>query len=158
MAMASVTVTRTEIVVGIHGWNIVRAMRSSLRIPLGRVTSVRLRPKEGYFDDAIIEPWRGIGTYSPGKVACGLVYLKDGPSFYEVRDPTRAIAVDVEGQRMRHYVFQIDRETPESAVSRIEHAMDRYRGHRSDERITLPRLEDVEEEDELFGAAAEEAF
>ena len=61
--------------------------------------------------------------------------------------------------------------------------MVRYRGHGSDERITptpvsaevdlhfrvdpgigarvetsLPRLEDVEEEDEFFGATAEEAF
>jgi hypothetical protein len=121
--MASIEITRDELIVHIHGWNKVLAMRGTMRIPLSRVRAARVRPKEANFDDVIVESWRGVGTYVPHKVAAGLVYLADGASFYDVRDPERAIAVDVDQQDVRHVVIQIDDEAPEEAVRRIEQAI-----------------------------------
>ena len=71
----------------------------------------------------IVESWRGVGTYVPHKVAAGLVYLKDGASFYDVRNPALAIAVDVDRENVRHLVIEIDDETPEEAVRKITHAI-----------------------------------
>jgi len=121
--MASIEITRGELIVHIHGWNKVLAMRGTLRMPMSRVRAARVHPKEANFDDVIVESWRGVGTYVPHKVAAGLVYLADGASFYDVRDPQLAIAVDVEHENVRHLVLQIDDEAPEEAVRRIEKAM-----------------------------------
>lgn len=138
--MATIELTRTDLVVRFRGWNAVHALRRSLRISLKNVRAVRSRPREGHFDHSVIEGWRGIGTYVPGKLAVGLLHLRNGPSFLEVRDPAHTIAVDVEnervwGYRVNHLVLQVERESPEAAASRIEHAMDRYLG-RSFGRIT----------------------
>lgn len=140
--MAIIHLTRTELVVRFRGWNAVHALRRSLRIPLRHVCAVRTRPHESHFDHSVIEGWRGIGTYAPGKLAVGLLHLRNGPSFLEVRDPKHTIAVDVErfriwGYRVNHLVVQVERESPEAAATRIEHAIDRYLG-RSTGRITPP--------------------
>jgi hypothetical protein len=121
--MASIEITRDELIVHIHGWNKVLAMRGTLRMPMSQVRAARVHPKEANFDDVIIESWRGVGTYVPHKVAAGLVYLADGASFYDVHDPQRAIAVDVDDKNVRHLVLQIDDEAPEEAVRRIEKAI-----------------------------------
>jgi len=140
--MATIELTKAELVVRIRGWNVVHAMCRTLRIPLMHVRDVRVRPKEADFDHAIIEGWRGIGTYVPRTLAAGLLHLRNGPSFLEVRDPKHTIAVDVEhvrvwGYRVNHLILQVERETPEAATSRIVHAIERYMGLSSG-RITAP--------------------
>jgi hypothetical protein len=121
--MASIEVTKREVVVRLRGWDRLLAMRSTLRIPLARVRQVRARPLEAHYDDAIVDTWRGIGTYFPNKVAAGVCHLADGPSFYAVRDPERSIAIDLEGHAMRHVVLELDDEPPESAAQRIASAL-----------------------------------
>lgn len=134
--MASVKLTRTEVIVRIHGWNVVRAMRRTFRVPLGHVRDVRVRPEDGWFDDVIVEGWRGVGTYAPGKRAAGLVYLREGAAFYEVRDPTRTIALDLDHERVCRLVLQVDYEAPERAASRIVRAVERYYGQGSSDSVT----------------------
>ncbi len=129
--MASIEITRDELIVHIHGWDKVLAMRGSLRIPMAHVRAARARPKEANFDDVIVESWRGVGTYVPHRVAAGLVYLADGASFYDVHNPALAIAVDVDRENVRHVVIEIDDEQPEEAVRRIEAAI-HARGARVD--------------------------
>ncbi len=121
--MVSIEITEGELVVRVRGWHKVLAMRGVLRIPLSHVRAVRARPKEAYFDDEIVEGWRGVGTYVPHKLAAGLVYTKDGPSFYDVRDPERTIALDVDGENVRHVVVQLGDEMPDDAVKRIRRAI-----------------------------------
>jgi hypothetical protein len=123
MRMVSIEITRNELVVHVRGWAKVLAMRGVLRIPLSHVRGVRARPKEAYFDVVIIEGWRGVGTYVPHRVAAGMVYTKDGPSFYDVRNPERTIALDVDGSQLRHVVVQLGDETPDEAVRRIQQAI-----------------------------------
>ncbi len=121
--MASIQVTRREVVVRLRGWDRLLAMRSTLRIPLGRVRQVRARPEDARYDDAIVDTWRGVGTYVPNKLAAGVCHLADGPSFYSVRDPERSISIDLDGHPMRHIVLELDDEPPESAVQRIASAL-----------------------------------
>jgi hypothetical protein len=123
--MASIEITPSELIVHLHGWDKLLAMRGSVRIPLSHVRGARARPPEAYFDDVIVDSWRGVGTYVPHKVAAGMVYLADGPSFYTVHDPKRAIAIDVEGENVRHVVAQIDDEAPEEVATRIQHAIEK---------------------------------
>jgi hypothetical protein len=138
--MAIIELTNHELCVRIPGWNAVLAMRRSVRMPLAHVRSVRVRPEEAHFDDHIIDSWRGIGTYTPRRLAAGLIYLRDGISFYEVRDPKMAIAIDVSnvriyGYQVRRLVLQVQRESPENAAARIEYALERHSGF-GPERLT----------------------
>jgi hypothetical protein len=121
--MVSIEIEQGELIVRMHGWSKVLAMRGVLRIPLARVRAVRARPKEAYFDNVIIDGWRGVGTYVPRKVAAGMLFTKDGPTFFDVRDPEQTIALDIEGGRMRRVVVQLNRETPDDAVRRIHRAI-----------------------------------
>ena len=121
--MASIEIFEGELIVHMRGWDKVWAMRGTLRIPLAHVREVRARPGEAYFDEVIVDTWRGFGTYMPHRVAAGVVHLSDGPSFYSVHDPRRAIAIDVDAEKVRHVVVQIDDEAPEEAVARIERAI-----------------------------------
>jgi hypothetical protein len=131
--MAIIELTNHELSVRIPGWNAVLAMRRSVRMPLAQVRSVRVRPEEAHYDDVIVDSWRGIGTYTPRRLAAGLIYLRDGVSFYEVRDPRMAIAIDVHdvriyGYQVRRLVLQVERESPENAAARIEYALERHSG------------------------------
>ncbi len=137
--MAIIELTNHELSVRIPGWNAVLAMRRSVRVPLAHVRAVRVRPEEANFDDVIIDSWRGIGTYTPRRLAAGLIYLRDGVSFYEVRDPELTIAIDVDavrvyGYEVRRLVVQVERESQENAAVRIERALERYSG--AGERLT----------------------
>lgn len=121
--MVSIHVTRREVVVRLRGWDKVLAMRGTLRIPLSHVRKVRARPEEARFDDVIVDTWRGMGTYVHCKVAAGVLHLADGPSFFSVRHPERAVALDLDGEAMQHLILEIDGESPESVVERIECAL-----------------------------------
>jgi hypothetical protein len=118
--MVSITMTSEHLIIRILGWDKVRALCSSLTIPRAHVTGVRARPPEAHFDDVIIESWRGVGTYIPGKIAAGTCRSAQGQIFFDVRDPAKSIAVDLEGERVRHIVVELAEEAPEHAVERIE--------------------------------------
>jgi hypothetical protein len=124
--MASIGIQEGELIVEFHGWCRVLTLRNGLRVPLSRVRAVRTNPPEAHFDDVIVETWRGLGTYVPGKVCAGKIYLKDGPAFFQVSgDPERVLALDLDDERMHHLVVEVDGETPAEAAERILHAMGR---------------------------------
>ncbi|HEV3192492.1 MAG TPA: hypothetical protein VGY54_18410 [Polyangiaceae bacterium] len=121
--MVSIELTREDLIVRIHGWDKLRAMRSALTVPLGHVTGVRAQPQEAHFDDVIIESWRGIGTYVPGKIAAGTCYVDGGRIFFDVQDPQKTIAIDVKDEAVQHIVVELADEAPDQAVQRIEKAL-----------------------------------
>jgi hypothetical protein len=123
--MVSIELTKADLIVRLHGWDKLRALRSSLTIPLGHVTGVRSHPQEANFDDVIVDSWRGVGTYIPGKLAAGTCFVSDGRIFFDVRDPARAIAIDVKDESVQHIVVELTDEDPEHAVQRIELALGR---------------------------------
>jgi hypothetical protein len=122
--MVSIELTKVDLVVHVHGWDKLRALRSSLTVPLGHVTGVRMHPREAHFDDVIVESWRGIGTYIPGKLAAGTCFVADGRAFFDVRDPSRAIAIDVRNEGIQHIVVELSDEEPEHCVQRIQRVLE----------------------------------
>lgn len=118
--MVTIELTSDNLIVHVHGWDKLHALRSSLTIPLGHVRGVRLHPEEAHFDRVIVDSWRGVGTYIPGKLAAGTCFVSDGRVFFDVRDPSRAIAIDVRDEGVQHIVVELSDEEPEQAVQRIE--------------------------------------
>jgi hypothetical protein len=121
--MVSIELTKGDLIVHLHGWDKLRALRSSLTIPLGHVIGVRTHPKEANFDDVIVDSWRGVGTYIPGKLAAGTCFVSDGRIFFDVRNPARAIAIDVKEEAIQHIVVELTDEDPEHAVERIQRVL-----------------------------------
>jgi hypothetical protein len=122
--MVSIELTLDELVVRVHGWDKLHTMRSTLTVPLGHVTGVRMHPPEARFDEAIVDSWRGVGTYVPGKLAAGTCFVSDGRAFFDVRDPARAIAIDVRSEAVQHIVVELSDEEPEHAVERIRRVIE----------------------------------
>ena len=120
--MVSIELSGENLIVRILGWHKLLAMRSSLAIPLRHIDSVRAHPSEGHEGDVIRNPWSGVGTYMRGKMAVGTVDLEDGRAFFDVTNPSdlsRAIALDLVHEPLKHVVVDLSGETPESAVRRI---------------------------------------
>jgi hypothetical protein len=118
--MVSIELTLDELIVHVHGWDKLHTMRSSLTVPLGHVTGVRVHPPEAQFDESILDSWRGVGTYVPGKLAAGMCFVSDGRAFFDVRDPARAIAIDLRFEGVEHIVVELSDEEPEHAAERIQ--------------------------------------
>jgi hypothetical protein len=123
--MATIEITPQDLVVRIHGIDRVLALRSSVSVPLAHVAGVREHAAEANFDDAVRDSGRGVGTFVRSRVAAGSLRLPDGRSFYDVRDPRKAIVVDLRSEAFEHLVVQIDGESPEGAASRIRDALER---------------------------------
>jgi hypothetical protein len=124
--MTSIEITRHDLIVRMRGIDAVRALRAHLSVPLAHVVGVRTHAPEADFDAAIVESYRGVGTYVRGRVAAGSQHLADGRSFYVVRDPRKAIVIDLEEEPFRHIAVQVDDESPEAAASRVQAAIDSH--------------------------------
>jgi hypothetical protein len=123
--MVRIDIQPHKLIVAFPGANWLLAMRSSLVIPLTHIVNVRPHPPEARFDDTIVEGNRGIGTYIPGKIAVGSVYTRDGDAFYAVRDPDRAIAIDLRDEPFARIVVELETEEPEVWARRLARAMRR---------------------------------
>jgi hypothetical protein len=112
-----------DLVVRLQGIDKLYAMRSTLRVPLLHVTGVRATPPEAQFDD-IVEGGEATVTYSFRRLIIGSIETERGRTFYDVRDPAHTIAIDLEGEKVGHFVVEVAGETPQHAVSRILAARD----------------------------------
>jgi hypothetical protein len=129
--MATISLEERELVVLIHGFDVVLALRRTLRVPFGHIHGVRPRPREAHFDAVIREPWRGFGTYLPGRCVLGTARLADCIAFFAVSDPERTIAIDLrigqivsfQREAATRIVVELDNESPNAAVRRIYRAI-----------------------------------
>ena len=121
--MASIELKPSLLRVHLHGWNKVRALRGSVTVPFSHIAGVRAYPLEADFDEAITDSGRGVGTYWPGHMAVGTVTLRDGPSFFDVHGSQNVVAIDLDGNRLRHIVVELENESAEGVVARIEKAL-----------------------------------
>ena len=119
--MVSIEVERGTLIVRLHGWDRLWSLRNTLQVPLSHVASVRPRPDEAWRDDVVIDASLGVDAYEPCWMATGNVHFADGPAFYDVRDPARAIAIDLVQERFRHIVVEVD--DPERAANSIRRAL-----------------------------------
>jgi hypothetical protein len=131
--MATIRLRTGEVEVKIQGWNVIHTLRRRIVVPFRQLLAVRVHPEEAEFDKMIIQGQLGVGTYVPRRLAMGVAYMHDGPAFFEVRDTSRVVALDVLpipvlGYRVRKLIVQIDQESPESAALRIAGAMEGHYG------------------------------
>jgi hypothetical protein len=170
--MATIEISGDNLIVHIHGWDKLLALRSTLTLPLSHVRSAVARPGDAHYDD--MEGVRLAGGYWPGSFAAGYFWVTGGVggpaatalerlvgareplatagdagkaalghldaaiaavkaqlsdaklpdatrylAFYDVHDPEKAIGLDVEHERLRRVVVQLDDEAPEAAVARV---------------------------------------
>lgn len=170
--MASIEISGDSLVIHIHGWDKLLALRSTLTIPLAHVKHAVARPGDAHYDQ--MKGLRLAGGYWPGSFAAGYFWVTGGLgggatealdrlqgareqltgtgdagtaavahvdaalaevkkmleaaklpdatrylAFYDVHDPEKTIGLDVEHERLRRVVIQLDEETPEAAVVRV---------------------------------------
>jgi hypothetical protein len=120
--MVTIELTGSDLIVHVRRPSSTRALGSTLRVGLSHVSGARSHPQEAFFDDAIADA-HGVARYVPGEFVMGTVQLDDGQSFLDVRDPRRAIAIDLVDEPLRHIVVEVGDETPEAAVRRIHDAV-----------------------------------
>jgi hypothetical protein len=173
--MATIEITDRDLVVHIHGWDKLLALRSTITVPLAHVKGATARPGDAEYDQ--MQGARLAGGYWPGSFAAGYFWVTGGVAgehqgalakleaarqalatgadpegcyaaavarvdeaiesvkrglalakvpeekrylaFYDVHDPSRTIGLDVEHERLRRVVVELDDEAPEAAVARV---------------------------------------
>lgn len=101
------------------------ALRGDLAVPLSHIRDVVANPPDAF---ARVPGILLTGTYLPGIVTAGTFRTPAGWVFFLVRDPRRAIRIDLANEFYRALIVQIDSESPEDVAWRIRHAIARRRG------------------------------
>ncbi len=120
--MVTIELTNTDLIVHVRRQPRSPALASTLKVELCHVSGARSHPQEAYFDGSIVDA-QGVARYVPGEFVVGTVRLDDGQSFLDVRDPRRAIAIDLVDEPLQHIVVEVGDETPEAVVRRIQDAV-----------------------------------
>ncbi len=74
--MASIEIKDRDLVIHIHGWDKLAALRSTLTFPLSEVKGVSARPGDARYDE--MEGVRLAGGYWPGAFAAGYFWVTGG--------------------------------------------------------------------------------
>ena len=119
--VTEVTATDDMLVFEVQGWDKLWSMTSRLEIPLENVLDVRPA------DDSV-EGVRVLGTCVPGIITAG-TFLQEGDwVFWDVHDPRKAIAVDLQDDRYAKLIVEVA--DPLETISAIKHALFRDRFQR----------------------------
>lgn len=80
------------------------AFRSRLEVPLAHLKAVRADPTVtmGWFDRITLG-----GTYLPGVIAAGTFYQKGGLVFWDVKDPSKALVIDLHDETYHQLVIEV---------------------------------------------------
>ena len=104
----------------VRGIDQILALRSELSVPLAHIRAVSVRPPEAH-------SWfHGLrfGTNIPGVVTAGTFLTGNGLVFWDVHDPDKTIALDIEHEFYKRVIVEVDG-SPEDAAARIEAARKR---------------------------------
>jgi hypothetical protein len=116
--MVDVQIHGDSVVFEVEGMHKLWALRSRLEIPLAHVRGVRADPA------AARGLWRGLrlaGADIPGLFAAGTFFRHGELVFYDVRDPSHAIVVDLDDETYERLVVEV--RDPAAAVARITDAL-----------------------------------
>ncbi|MGI0065395.1 MAG: hypothetical protein ACREA5_03755 [Nitrosotalea sp.] len=87
----------------IHGIDIILAIRKSITIPLGHISSVST-------DEVSWEPFQHLkiaGASLPGVIKDGMFLSKDGLLFFEMHDPKKCITVSLNNEKYKKIIFEV---------------------------------------------------
>jgi len=104
--MVSVSIHGDRARFDVEGWDKLWALKSSLEIPLVHIRSARVDPEpaRGW--------WHGLrfpGTQVPGVLTAGTFYQSEGAVFFDVHDPERTIVIELEDERYKRLVIEVER-------------------------------------------------
>ncbi len=111
--MAKVTIESNDLVVRIEGWHRLWAFKSRISVHLDQVRGARADPDivHGW------KGWRAPGTYLPGVIVAGTFYKRGERIFWDVRDPSRAVVIELEDEKYSRLVVEVD--DPQETVEMI---------------------------------------
>jgi hypothetical protein len=114
--MATIEIKDAALLVTIEGLDKVMALRSSITVPLAHITGVTARPDISKLMYMPVEAqFRGVRN--PGSVVAGTLVMADGTGhvFCDVRDETRALAIDLQHDEFKRIIIEVSDHTPEEA-------------------------------------------
>ena len=115
--MATIDITKDELIVGIHGWDRLFTLKSHLAIPLEHVAGASSAEQEA-------STWyKGLrfGTNIPGVLTAGAFYHHGNWIFWDVHDPKLAIAIHLHDERYERLIVQV--EDPVATLASIDAAV-----------------------------------
>ncbi len=115
--MVRLSIEQDLLVIAVQGMDKLWSLRSRLEIPLAHVQGVSPADTEsrGFFDGV-----RLMGTYIPGLISAGTFYQDGGLVFWDVHDSANAIGIDLEHERYKRLVVEVD--DPAAAMAMLKTA------------------------------------
>ncbi|MEW1721669.1 hypothetical protein [Streptomyces sp. NPDC093109] len=115
--MALVRIDGDDLVVVMEGLDRLWAQKSSLTIPLVNVRGATADPGIAADPKGIRAP----GTHLPGVITAGTFHLDGERVFWNVKDPSKTVVVELADERYARLVLQVD--DPRATVALIESAL-----------------------------------
>jgi hypothetical protein len=115
--MPTLRVDADNLIIDIHGFDKLWALKSRLTIPLAHVRGATAGP------GVVNRPkgWRGPGAHIPRVIAVG-TFHKDGDRvFWDVHDRNKAVIIELQDEKYRRIVVEVG--DPQAAVKTIEQAL-----------------------------------
>jgi hypothetical protein len=113
--MTNIDVEEDRLVVEVQGWHKLWSLMSRLEIPLNHVSGVRMAAEER------VRGMRLPGTYLPGIITAGSFLHEGRWVFWDVHEPEKAIAIDLQDERFSALVIEVA--DPAASVRAIERAI-----------------------------------
>lgn len=92
-----------NLVLEVHGIDMILAIKQSITIPLSHVVSVST-------EKVLWEPFQQLkiaGTSLPGVIKDGLFLSKDGLLFFEMHDTDKCITVSLNNEKYKKIIFEV---------------------------------------------------
>jgi len=118
--VVELSIEQGDLVVEVRGWSRLWTFKRRLRVPLSQISAVRWDPTvaKGWW-----KGWRIPGTHIPGAIVAGTFYRRGGREFWDVRDGSNAVTIELERSRYRRLV--VDVVDPSNTVRRINETLGR---------------------------------
>jgi hypothetical protein len=116
--VADIEITPTSLVVHIRGADQFFALESRLEVALAHISNVEASPPEAH------GAWHGLrigGTNLPGVITAGRFVAHGEWAFWDVHDPSQAIAIRLHDERYAKLIIGVD--DPAGAVAAIRSAV-----------------------------------
>ncbi|MBF6439027.1 hypothetical protein [Nocardia cyriacigeorgica] len=117
MTLAKIAIRERTLVVEMEGLSKLWALKSRLEIPLANVRGATVDP-------GVVKESKGIrapGTYLPGVITAGTFYTGGERVFWDVRDASRAVVIELRDERYARLIIQVD--DPRATVDLIDQAI-----------------------------------
>ena len=119
--MAKIHIQGDSLVVEMVGWDKLLCLRGTMTLPLSHIRSLELRPVDS--DPAkATHALRLAGGYWPHAFATGYFAVNGEIVFYDVHDSSKTIGIGVEHESVRRLILEVEGETPEEALARLQAA------------------------------------